>query len=96
MPAMESNNDTRAIHVGVWFAQSGDDPIPSPFRGSKIDKENLIVVVVNNSAQRLPAANQVGGRELALEDGKLKMVSKPAHHLEDLPQPLVIRYVVAD
>ncbi len=71
-------------------------PIPAPLRGPEIHKENLVVVVMNNLAQRLAATHQIECRELVLKDRALKMVPKPAHQIEDFPQPLVIRNVVTD
>jgi hypothetical protein len=56
----------------------------------------LVVIVVDDCAQSFPTANQIRRRELALEHGKLKVVPKPAHQLEDFPQSLVIRNVVTN
>jgi hypothetical protein len=45
-----SDNNAWAIHVRVWLAKSRNDAVPSTFGGSKIDKKNLIVVVVDDGA----------------------------------------------
>jgi hypothetical protein len=52
--------------------------------------------MVDDRRQCGSAPRKVGGRQLALEDGKLQMVAEPAHRLEDLAQALVIADVVAD
>jgi hypothetical protein len=52
--------------------------------------------VVDNSPQSLAAPNQVRRRKLTLEDRELEVVSKPAHQLEDLPQPLIVANVITD
>jgi hypothetical protein len=52
--------------------------------------------VVDNGPQSLAAPNQIRSRELTLKDRELEVVSKPAHQLEDLTQPLIVGNVVTD
>jgi hypothetical protein len=92
----ESDNNARTVQVRIRLSKSSDNAVSAPFRWAEVNEENLIVIVVDDGAQSLTATHQIGGRELALKHGKLKMVSKPAHQLEDLPQSLVVRDVVTD
>ena len=59
-------------------------------------KQHLVLVVMNNRRQLRPAPDQIPRRELALENRILKMIPKPAHGLEYLPQPLIVGNVVAN
>jgi hypothetical protein len=51
---------------------------------------------VDDGTQRFPAPHKIQGRELTLKHGELKMIPKPAHQIEHLPQPLIIRNVITD
>jgi hypothetical protein len=46
----ESDNNARAINIGIRLPKSSDNAIPSPFCGSEVYKENLIVVMVDHCA----------------------------------------------
>ena len=75
----ESDNDARTVQVCIRLSKSSDNAVSAPFRWAEVHEENLIVVMMDDGAQSLTATHQIGGRELALKHGKLKMVSKPAH-----------------
>ncbi len=61
-----------------------------------MDEEDLVVLVVDDGAQFGAHAGEVGGSELALEDGVLEMVAPGAHRFEDEAEALVVGDVVAD
>lgn len=92
----KSDHNARAIKICIWLAQSRNDSVSATLGRAKVDEQNLIVVVVNNFAQRLAAADHIRRRELTLEYRELEMVPEAAHELKDPPQPLIIRDVVAD
>jgi hypothetical protein len=61
-----------------------------------MNEQNLIFVVVDDAGKFGAAANNIACRELALEDGVLKMVAEAAHGFEDLAKALVVGDVIAD
>lgn len=73
-----------------------DDPLAACLGRAEIDEEHLVFVVLDDVAQGVPAAGQIDGGELALEDRVLQVVAKVPHGLVDLAEPLVIADVVAD
>jgi hypothetical protein len=81
----ESNNNARTIQVRIRLSKSSDNAIPASIRGSKVHKKNLIVVMMDDCTQCLPATHQIRRRKLTFKHGKLKMIPKPTHQLEDLP-----------
>jgi hypothetical protein len=83
-PRCGSDNDARTIQVCVRLPESRDYAVAASLRRSEIHKQHLIFGVIYRSAQCLPASHQIGGGELALENGKLKVISKTAHEFEDL------------
>src|SRR5208337_928014 len=78
------------------LSQRGDHALAAPLRRSQVNEEHLVVAMVNQLPQRMPAFRKINRRELALEDRVLQVVAKITHGLEDLPQPLVVADVVAD
>jgi hypothetical protein len=61
-----------------------------------MNEQNLIFVVVDDAGKFGAAANNIACRELALEDGVLKMVAEATHEFEDFAQAAVVGDVVAD
>jgi hypothetical protein len=61
-----------------------------------MNEQNLIFVVVDDAGKFGAAANDIACRELALEDGVLKMVAEAAHGLEDFAEALFIADVVTN
>jgi len=90
------DHDARAIDRRICLAQGRDDAITASLDRSEIDEEDLIIAMINDLAERMAAAHQVGRCELALEDGVLKMVTEVAHRFEHLAEPLFVADVVAD
>jgi hypothetical protein len=89
-------NDARAIDHGVRAPERGDDAITASLHRAEIDEEHLILAVVDDLAEHMPAAHQIGWRELALEDRVLQMVAEVAHRLVDRLQAFVLADVVTD
>ena len=61
-----------------------------------MDKQNLIVAVMDDSREFGAAPDQVAGRELALENRVLKVIAETAHSFENFAQALFIGNVVAN
>jgi hypothetical protein len=80
----------------VGYAECGDDAVAPAFSGTEIDEEDLILVMVNDGGQFGAEPDEVGGIQLAFENGVLEVVAVTAHDLEDLSEAFVVAYVVAD
>ena len=72
------HHNARAIDERVRQAQRGDETLAAPFDRAKIDELHLILAVVDDLAQRVAAADEVSGRELAFEDRVLQVVAEVA------------------
>ncbi len=90
------DDEARRVDAGVRFAESGDHAVSPPFCGAKIDKENLVLGVVDDVAEFAAELDEIGWSELALEDGVLEVIAPAAHNLEDAPQAFVVGDVVAN
>jgi hypothetical protein len=89
---------THAVEARIcWRFRTRAPPVtvPAPLGRSEVDEQHLILAVMNQLAQRVPAAGQVGRREPALEHRVLKAVSEPDHRLVDAAQAEVVGDVVA-
>src|SRR6185312_438084 len=71
-PARSHYNAGR-VHLRVRLAQRGDDAFAPSVARAQIDEQHLVLAVMDDLAQLLPAPHQVGRRHLALEDRKLQM-----------------------
>jgi len=91
-----SDDVTWRINRHIGFAEGGYDAIAPALGGTQVDEEHLVVVMVDDSGDFGAAADEVAGRELALEDGVLEMVAVPAHGFEDFAETLVVADVVAN
>ena len=69
---------------------------PRPSAGPRWTNRTWSSIVVDDAGEFGAAADEVAGRELALEDGVLKMVAVAAHGFEDFAKALVVRDVVTD
>jgi hypothetical protein len=92
----ESDNDTRCVERRVGFTESGDHAVSPALGWAEIDKEHLVVLVIDDVRQFGAEADKIRRGELALEDGVLQMVAEAAHEPEDFAQALVIADVVAN
>ena len=61
------DDDQWRVEGYVWFAERGDDMVASPIRRTKINEQNLILVVVDYLGQLGPEAHQINVPELTLE-----------------------------
>lgn len=91
-----SDDEAGGVEVGVGLAEGGDDAVATAFGGAEMDEENLVFVVVDEVGEEGAATDEVGGGELAFEDGELEVVSEGAHGFEDLAEALVVGDVVTD
>jgi hypothetical protein len=94
--AVKSYDETGCVQGDVGLTERGDDAVAAAFGGAEVDEEDLIVVVVDDFGEFGAAADEVGGREMALEDGELEVVAVAAHGFEDLAKTFVIGDVIAD
>lgn len=46
----KSDNNAGTIEICVWFSKRGDDAITSPFGWAEINKQNLVVIMVDDGA----------------------------------------------
>ncbi len=95
-PIDGSDYNTGSLYVAIGLTQCGNHAVPAPLCGSQIDKQHLILLMMDDGAELSPKPHQIGGRELAFENRILQVVAVSAHGLEDLPQSLVVGDVVAD
>ena len=89
-------HDQRGIQVGIWFTHGGDDAVSSILGWTEIHEQHLVLGVMDDGVEFRAKAGQVGGCELAFEDGILDVVAGLAEGLEDLPEAFVVADVVAD
>lgn len=94
--ARASHHVARGVNGSVRQPDGRNDAVAASFARAEIDKEDLILSVVDQIAHRLFAFGQIGGRELALEDGVLQMVAEIAHGLKDFAKAHLIANVIAD
>lgn len=91
---LASDHQTGSVQLGVGESQGGNNSIASPFARTEIDEQHLIFVKVDQVANDFLALSEIGGGELALEDGILKVVSEVAHGFKDLTETFVIADVI--
>jgi len=91
-----SHDDARRVDRRIGFAEGRDHAVAPPRGGPQVDEQDLVLGMVDDRRQCGPASRQVGGGQLALEDGELQVVAEPAHGLEDFAEALVVADVVAD
>lgn len=91
-----SHHDAWCIHVDVRFAESIDHAVAAALSRPKANEQHLVLLMVDDLRQHVPAPGQISGCELTLENGILKVVSKIPHGLEYLLQSLVVGDVVGD
>jgi len=82
------------IEIRIRLSESGDDAIAATLRRTEMDKQNLILVMMNNQVQRSPAPSQIPLRKLALENRILQMIAEATHGLENFAKPAIVRNVV--
>ena len=86
-----------APSAGAWIEpECGNNAVATPFGRPQVDKQNPVLVVLDDSRQGAAAAYQVGLCQLRLEYGVLQVVAKAAHGFEDLAQAAVVGDVVTD
>jgi len=61
-----------------------------------MDEQNLVFSVEYDAGKFNAAADEIAGRELALENRVLEMVAKTAHEFEDFAETAVVGDVVTD
>lgn len=88
--------DARRIERRVRFSQRGYHTIAATLTRPEINKQNLVLNVINDSAQFAAATHDVRGSELAFENRVLQMVAETAQCLKDFPKTFFIRNVVTD
>src|SRR5439155_13687156 len=90
------DDDAGAVDWRVRLPQRRDDPIAPALRRAQVDEQHLVLTVIDDRRQQVPAAGQIRSRQLALEHGVLQMIAKPAHRLVDLGETFVLTDVVGD
>src|SRR5688572_793711 len=90
------DNDAGRVERGVRLTKGGDHAVAAAFSRAEVDEQHLILAVVNDLAELVPAANQVDRGELAFEDRVLQVIAEAAHGLVDFAEALVVADVVAD
>ena len=63
---------------------------PRRSTGPEINEQDPIFVVIDDLPRRVPAADDVARRELALEDRVLEVIAEPAHGFVDLGEAAVV------
>jgi hypothetical protein len=66
-----SNDKTGCIDIRIRQTERRDNAIAASFGRAKMDKQNLVFVVINNAVKFRAAPDQVARRELAFEHGVL-------------------------
>jgi hypothetical protein len=56
-------------------------PIAAAFGRPQIDEQHLVLLVMNDLAERVATWCQIRRRELTLEDRVLQVIAEPAHRL---------------
>jgi hypothetical protein len=70
------DDDAGAVEGGVGLAERRDDAVAAAFGWAEVHEDHLVDLVVDDAAQAVAAAREVGGGELALEDGVLEPVAE--------------------
>src|SRR5581483_8192259 len=96
LPHQFLNNDAGRIHVCIRLTERRNDAVAASLRRTKIYKQHLIFLVVDELTQSFAATDQVCRRELAFEDRILQVIPETAHGLEHLLQAFLIADVVTD
>lgn len=91
-----SGDEAGGIDGRIRAAEGGDDAVAAAFGGAEVDEEDLVEVVVDGFGEFGAEAGEVGGGELAFEDGVLEVVAPGAHDFEDASEAFVVGNVVAD
>src|ERR1700687_5511517 len=91
-----ADDDAGAVNGRVGLAERGDDPVTPALGGTEIDKQHLILAVIDDHRELVSAPGQISLGELAFEHRVLQVVAEPAHDLVDLGEPLVLADVVRD
>ena len=91
-----SNNDAGGVDGGVGEAEGSDDAVTTAFGGPEMDEQDLVFGVEYDAGKFNAAADEIAGRELALENRVLEMVAKTAHEFEDFAETAVVGDVVTD
>jgi len=86
------NNDARRVHHRVGLPKGCDDTIAAGAGRSKIDKQHLILLVIDDLRQ----FHQIAPRQMTFEYGQLKMIAPAAHVFENIPEPFGIANVVTN
>ncbi len=90
------NNDARRVHHRVGLSKGCDDTIAAGAGRSKIDKQHLILVVIDDLRQFRLQFHQIAPRQMTFEYGQLKMIAPAAHVFENIPEPFGIANVVTN
>jgi hypothetical protein len=91
-----SNDIAGRVEIRIRQAESGDHPVAPALRGTEMNEEHLIFIMLDDPAQLGPASREIPLRELAFENRVLEMVAESTHRLEDLAQPAIVGDVVTD
>lgn len=82
--------------MDVGLAQGGNHPIASPLGRPDIHKKHLVFPMIDDRIQFRAATYEIGRRQLALENGELKVIAVAAHFFEYASQPFVVGNIVAN
>jgi len=84
------NDDARRIHARVGAAQRRDHAITPALRRAKIDKQNLVLIMVDHRIEFDSKLDEIKAAQLAFEDRILQMIAPAAHNLKDLTEAFII------
>jgi hypothetical protein len=84
------------VHNNVRLTKRGNDAISAGARRSKINEQDLIVVMMDDLGQLCSESDEFTPRQPAFKHGKLKVVSPTPHRFEYFPQPFRVRDVIAN
>ena len=90
------NDDARRIHPRVGAPQRRDHAIAPAIRRPKIDKQNLVFIMVDHRIELDSKIDEIKAAQLAFEDRILQMIAPAAHDLKDLTEAFIIRDIVGD
>ena len=75
--ACSVDDDARGVDEGVGSAECGDHAVSTAFDRAEVHEEHLIILVMDELAERVAAADEVRLRELTFEDEYCKWSPNP-------------------
>jgi len=91
-----SHHNARRIQRAIGEAQGSDQAVAPAFGRTQIDEQNLVFIVLDDLPEHIPAAGEIGGRQLAFEDRILQMIAEVPHRFVDPAEAFVVADVVAN